>query len=247
MRILKNLSTAPTVHDAPEFSDKVEFYGQFPEVPGACEIASMVSVLRAMGNDIDAVRFTDEYVLAQPGDRDMVDGFGGDPYFAGGAFPPIMTRSGNAYLRQCESAWRFVERRGDSMEDLADVADRGRPVLIWTTMLLAPAAHTGMVTKGYEWYENEHCVVLCGRVGSDKYLVMDPLDGLVEYDAVRFTEAYEDSGSISVVLTTAMTPEIDAADEAYLVSFEQATNQSEPEEGEKHADSSEEKVENETA
>lgn len=213
------IDAANDVAQPVDYCDHVEVYMQFPEVPGACEVASMASVLRAMGYDVSAPQLSDEHLMNLPGSHDMVHGFAGSPYNQGAAFPPIMVRSGNSFLRSQNSEWRFVERKGQPFARLIEVTKTGRPVLVWTTMSLAPPEMTGPVVEGYCWYSNQHCVVLYGQTDEGRLLVMDPLEGLIECDRERFEQVYTECGEMAITMSrvvTAQTDEYEAALDARL-------------------------------
>lgn len=191
------------------FNEKIDSYLQFPELPGACEVASLLCVLRSMEFEIDAVPFCDTYLLSLSGEPDMVHGFSGSPYDQGAAFPPIIARAGNAYLYEQESSWRFVECKGSSIGRLLSVVDTGRPVLVWNTMELGMPDFIGTSVEGYRWYTNQHCVVLYGQTEDGHVKVMDPLAGLVEYDYNQFEEVYNACGKMAITLTRVMSDDID--------------------------------------
>lgn len=55
--------------------------------------------------------------------------------------------------------------------------------------------------REYEWDYNEHCIVLSGyNQAEGTVTVNDPLEGIVERDADRLFELYENLGSMAIVL-----------------------------------------------
>ena len=73
------------------------------------------------------------------------------------------------------------------------------PVILWTTMYQEEPSFSGQEIGPYEWYTNEHCVVVYGSEG-DEVLVSDPLDGLVKRDRAYFSALFETCGSMAVVI-----------------------------------------------
>lgn len=205
---------------------------QYPDLGGGCEIASMVSVLRALGYDADLVAFAEDYVLKVKGEPDMVQAYAGDPYLDGAAFPPAMAHAGNNFLREQQADWRFVEHKDLSLEKLLEIVRMGRPVLVWTTMFGDFPMHTGESIGDYAWYENEHCVVLYGEAENGNLLIMDPLEGCVERDYVSFNEVYDACGLHAVTITQDDIKEIDKADADKVEAFEAQTSADEAESSE---------------
>ena len=66
-------------------------------------------------------------------------------------------------------------------------------------MYLGEPDMTGIMVESYEWYNNEHCVVLYGLEG-ETALVSDPLEGLVERDAQEFARIFEACGNMAIVI-----------------------------------------------
>lgn len=186
--------------DQAEPVDFVQHVGelyQMEELQGGCEVASLTIVLDSMGFDVDSHTIADEYLSYEEGD--MVNGFAGDPYYYGSAFPPVIADAADAFLEANESPYRALDLTGASFEELAAWVEKGYPVLVWSTMYLGEPDMTGIMVESYEWYNNEHCVVLYGLEG-ETALVSDPLEGLVERDAQEFARIFEDCGSMAIVI-----------------------------------------------
>lgn len=58
---------------------------------------------------------------------------------------------------------------------------------------------TGQLYGGYEWYYDEHCVVLYA-VEDGMAFVSDSVNGRVKMPAARFFELFADCGSMAVVV-----------------------------------------------
>lgn len=180
-----------------DFAQHVGELYQMEELQGGCEVASLTIVLDSMGFDVDSHTIADEYLSYEEGD--MVNGFAGDPYYYGSAFPPVITDAADAFLEANESPYRALDLTGASFEELAAWVEKGYPVLVWSTMYLGEPDMTGIMAESYEWYNNEHCVVLYGLEG-ETALVSDPLEGLVERDAQEFARIFEDCGNMAIVI-----------------------------------------------
>lgn len=183
--------------DPVDFVQHVGELYQMEELQGGCEVASLTIVLDSMGFDVDSHAIADEYLSYEEGD--MVHGFAGDPYYYGSAFPPVIVDAADAFLEANGSPYRALELTGASFEELAAWVEKGYPVLVWSTMYLGEPDMTGIMVESYEWYNNEHCVVLYGLEG-ETALVSDPLEGLVERDVQEFARIFEACGSMAIVI-----------------------------------------------
>lgn len=183
--------------DPVDFVQHVGELYQMEELQGGCEVASLTIVLDSMGFDVDSHTIADEYLSYEEGD--MVHGFAGDPYYYGSAFPPVIVDAADAFLEANGSPYRALDLTGVSFEELAAWVEKGYPVLVWSTMCLGEPDMTGIMVESYEWYNNEHCVVLYGLEG-ETALVSDPLEGLVERDAQEFVRIFEACGNMAIVI-----------------------------------------------
>lgn len=171
---------------------------QLPEFPSGCEPASLTIVLRAMGYDVDIEDMFEVYV---PLDATWTDStsFLGDPYEGGGCFPPVIVNAANDFLSDHGSTATAMDITGSTFDEVLAIADAGMPVILWTTMYQEEPSFSGQEIGPYEWYTNEHCVVVYGSEG-DEVLVSDPLDGLVKRDRAYFSALFETCGSMAVVI-----------------------------------------------
>lgn len=94
----------------------------------------------------------------------------------------------------------FAVDEGVSLSDLAAIANHGVPCLVWITMYTEAPAWSGIWDGDYQWYDNEHCVVLVGGSADEGIVrVMDPIDGeVVERNWDAFEAIYEECGAMSV-------------------------------------------------
>lgn len=152
-----------------------------------------------MGYDVAATDIVEEYLPIDPSRTDP-GSFLGDPYSGGGAFPPAIVTTANAFLADQGSLARAVDASGTPFDKLLEIVEEGTPVLVWSTMYFAEPSFTGeLLEGGYATYYNEHCVVVYGAT-DDTVLVSDPLDGLVERDRAEFARLYGACGSYAVFI-----------------------------------------------
>ena len=223
MKMQENPRQEPEQEAKPEpvkVNASIEECLQYPDLAGGCEIATMTSVLRALGFDLDLVAFAEDYVLKVKGEPNMVQAYAGDPYFNGAAFPPAMTHAGNNYLREQQADWRFIEYKDLPFDELLGIVRLGRPVLVWTTMYGNPPMHSGVNIEDYLWYDNEHCVVFYGEAKNGNVLIMDPLEGCIEREYASFKELYEACGFHAVSITQTDIKAIDKADADKVSAYE---------------------------
>ena len=186
--------------DDTKFTDNIQAIDQYSVLPSGCEICSLASVLNAMGSNLDAKTIYDDGYVEGDGSGDMVHSYSGDAYSSSAGMPPIIAQAGNLCLKKSNiSGWAFHDATGASMDQLITYVDKALPVLVWTTMQMSAPLMTGTVIEGYPWYTNEHCVVLYGEDG-DNFLIMDPIDGLVERNKADFTAIFDECGQMAVVL-----------------------------------------------
>ena len=184
----------------------VEELFQYPELPTGCEIVALAAALHCFGFDIDKTELAERYLIYN--DMDMMMGFSGDPFsdYGAGIFPPALAETANSYLLSKRSNVCAVNTIGKTLENLFKLVDSGCPVLVWYTVYgNYPSMTEDFYTyngKDYYWYENEHCVVLCGYDTIEKTVtVSDPLEGYMEYNADEFREIYDEIGRLSMTLT----------------------------------------------
>ena len=159
-----------------------------------CEIISLSVALRSMGVEADPVDIANRYLDMN---GNFADGYVGNPYSGGGGFPVGIVRTANAYLADARPDLHAHDLTGNSFDTLVGLVQHGYPVLVWTTTDFKEPYKSGTFQDGYEWYLNEHCVVLCG-VSGENVLVNDSLEGLVERDTAQFADIFEKCGSMAM-------------------------------------------------
>ena len=177
-----------------DFCARVQPLYQY-DLEGGCECVSLTCMLNACGFDIDMFTLVDNYL--DYGDS-FVYTYSGDPYTYGAGYPPVMCACANAYVQSVASPWCMIDTTTVSLDRLIDnnIA-RGIPVLVWTTMDQLPVDHTGIFEDTYEWYNNEHCVVLYGA-SATTVSIMDPLQGCIECARAQFASIFDDCGRMSL-------------------------------------------------
>ena len=175
---------------------------QYPELPTGCEIVALTMALNAVGCDLDKTEIAENYLVY----GNYVDGFAGDPFSDDGAgMLPIGTVSTVEYYVECTGAKVFAyDASGTSLSDLYKFIDAGCPVLTWTTYYMDDpwfAADYYYGDEVYPWYDNEHCVTLCGYdLDGGTVDIADPIQGIVTVNADSFEAIFDEIGSYSVVV-----------------------------------------------
>ena len=80
------------------------------------------------------------------------------------------------------------------------------PVIIWNTMYMAWPTFEGSVVKynniEYKWYNEEHCMVLCGfDNNANELIINDPIEGIVRRDRNTYEQIYDLCGRNCVVIS----------------------------------------------
>ena len=165
---------------------------------GGCEVVSATAMLVATGFDVTADDVADHLEFGS----DFATHYVGDPYYSGAGYPVAIADAMNATAQWAASSSpvSFAVDEGVSLSDLAAIANRGVPCLVWTTMYTEAPAWSGIWDGDYQWYDNEHCVVLVGGSADEGIVrVMDPIDGeVVERNWDAFEAIYEECGAMSV-------------------------------------------------
>lgn len=184
----------------------VEELLQYPELPTGCESVALTAVLRYHGFLLGKTEIAEDYMLYS--DDDLMKGYVGDPFGeenGAAIYPPALTETAAVYLTEKASALTAVNTMGASAQELYRLVEAGCPVAVWYT----EGGCDPMMTddwypyngKDYYWYENEHCVVLCGYdLQQSTVTLMDPLQGLIEEDAENFAAVYDETGRMSMTI-----------------------------------------------
>lgn len=189
---------------AGDFADRVQSMMQVEVgMPGGCEVVSATSLMNAFWYDVSADDVGECLDTEEDG---FVHSYSGSPYERGAGYPPVIAKAMNEAAKKAtdgtewSKAHEFVVADGAAFDILAMYANAGVPSLVWTTMYMGGPQFTGIYDAGYEWYANEHCVVLVGGSKEEGVVyVMDPLDGeVVEREWDAFKEIYEQCGKMCV-------------------------------------------------
>lgn len=193
--------------DLTETSAQIEIdpIDQFPELPAGCEAVSLTMAINSYGYDLSKTEIVDEYLEYG---SSIVDSYVGDPHIflnGAGVYPPGLVNT----------VWNFVEETGARLypidttevafEDLFKFLQAGYPVVLWSTYYDAyPIEEGGAEVRDgivYQWYRNEHCVVLCGYDLDDNTVrLADPVRGIVTVSRYTIENIYDAMGQFSMVM-----------------------------------------------
>lgn len=178
---------------------------QNPELPTGCESVALTMVLNYLGFELEKTDIADEYLIFD--DENFAAGYMGNPYTQEGAgiFPPGLVNTANRFLEEKGSKKRAFDLSGTDFEKLYDYVEEKMPVIVWNGMYMEEPRPTSEICeyegKQYQWFVNEHCVVLCGFDREEnKVFVQDPLEGLTERDLEAFEHNYNVLGKYAMVI-----------------------------------------------
>lgn len=192
------LNAVQMVADIPvaSYADRVQSKLQQGIMPAGCELISLDIALQALGLETDIQAIVKDHLDI---DGHFGTGYSGDPYYSGGGYPQGIVKAANSYLGSIGSNLVAHDITGASFELLQAYNAKGYPVLVWSTIDYEEPVFTGAYDDGFEWYLNEHCVVMYGFDGV-QVLISDPLEGLVQLDEGRFVDLFSKCGSMAVVM-----------------------------------------------
>lgn len=177
---------------------------QYPELPTGCESVALTMALNALGADLDKTDIAEHYLRY---DDNYILGFCGDPFSDGGAgvMPPGIIATVENYTADTGASVYACNTSHMPLSDLYKFIDAGCPVLIWTTYYIGEPMYTDDYYEydgeTYYWYDNEHCVTLCGYDRSSGTVeIADPMQGIVTVDADYFERINSDIGGWSVAI-----------------------------------------------
>lgn len=179
---------------------------QRPELPTGCEAVALTILLHYWGyEDLGKSEIVDNYLTYDA--TDFVTSYVGDPRTENGAgiYAPGLTRAANRFLAEQDTGRRARDLTGTSFEGLLAYVSQGDPVVVWNTINMQEPgeinAHYYYEGRIYNFYKEEHCMVLCGydRV-KNEVLVSDPQAGLVWRDADAFSAIYETMGENAMTI-----------------------------------------------
>ena len=183
---------------------------QKPELPAGPEITCLTIVLNYLGDYPDKVSLAENYLtIAEPGTASPYEAYLGDPKVAEGSYgcyAPVIVDAANRYFaNKGNTRKKAVDVSGSTMEEMLDFVKNGTPVIVWTTANLEASKVTAeweINGERIQWHSNEHCMVLMGYNGTkETVIVADPLQGIVEFDMVKFYQRYVEQQKNAVIIS----------------------------------------------
>lgn len=177
---------------------KINCIYQEPELPTGCEITSLAMVLNYLGYDISKTELAQNYLEKDYSGKEGFDtAFIGDPAWdtGYGCFAPVIVKAAQQFLNEHDMLYTAWDISGTEFKELYEYINKDIPVIIWCSMGLMDVyknfSHYDKNGREIYWYDNEHCVVLCGYDNNENTVTAaDPLSGMVKYDADRFEYIY---------------------------------------------------------
>lgn len=183
----------------------VDTIWQLPELPTGCETTALTMVLNYYGFSVDKTTLADDYLVMATEDYPV--GFSGDPYSYDGAgiWPPGLAKTARKYLADQDTTLWAHDLSGTSLEDLYGYVAAGYPVLLWVTVDYADPSFTEYAYeykgKTYDWFSNEHCVVLSGYSRTNNTVTLqDPEQGEIQQDADLIAGIMDQIGNLAVCI-----------------------------------------------
>ncbi|MCH1983270.1 C39 family peptidase [Ruminococcus sp. OA3] len=178
---------------------------QNPELPTGCESVSLTMALEFLGFELEKTTIADQYLIRST--TNFAEGYVGDPYSDHGAgiFPPGLTETANGFLKVHDSGMSAYDITGVEFEELYSYIAAGYPVLIWSTMYYDEPQFAGAFStagdRTYEWYNNEHCIVLGGYdLTQNTAILFDPLRDTQVMEIPDMKYLYDAVGKYAVVI-----------------------------------------------
>ena len=186
-----------------EVSLPVNIIYQYPDMPSGCEITSLTMTLNYIGINVSNKYLADNYLDTT--EYDMFKSFVGSVYddHSFGCFAPVIVKAANSFFMDNNINAEAVDISGSTREEIYDYIEDGDPVIIWNTEDMLPTKNEVYYIDGNEfiWYDNEHCVVICGYDNNNNTVEMaDSIAGRVTRDADTFFQRYEDMLSQAVYI-----------------------------------------------
>ena len=186
-----------------EVSLPVNIIYQYPDMPSGCEITSLTMTLNYIGINVSNKYLADNYLDTT--EYDMFKSFVGSVYddHSFGCFAPVIVKAANSFFLDNNINAEAVDISGSTREEIYDYIEDGDPVIIWNTEDMLPMKNEVYYIDGNEfiWYDNEHCVVICGYDKNNKTVeIADSIAGKVTRDADIFFQRYEDMLSQAVYI-----------------------------------------------
>lgn len=178
---------------------------QEPELPTGCESVALTMALEYLGFELEKTTIADQYLIRSA--TNFAEGYVGDPWsdHGAGVFPPGLTATADRFLNDHDSRMSACDLTGAEFEELYSYIAAGFPVLIWSTMYYDAPKFAGIVStagdRTYEWYNNEHCIVLGGYdLTQNTVTLFDPLRDTQVMDISDMKCLYDAVGKYAVVI-----------------------------------------------
>lgn len=199
-RIQRTAAALPTTAQI-----QTEAINQYPELPTGCESVALTMALNVYGYGLGKTTIADEYLIYDAGN--FATRYMGNPYTYEGAgiFPPGLTETANQFLSQQDTELQARDISGKELTELYSYLANGIPVVVWTTMYFEYPTMLGNYAeyngKTYQWYLNEHCVMLGGyNQEAGTVTVYDPMQGVVDVNAAVFADIYAQTGMNAITI-----------------------------------------------
>ena len=176
------------VTNVPMKIEGVPLIKQYPQLPTGCEATALTMVLNYHGVRVSKQEIADRLPKGtlpyyNKGVKKGVhpnQGFIGSPYSSSsyGVYAEPILEVIESYLPR-----RSQDLRGKTLDELLDIVNEGRPVMIWATINMARVSYTQSwyLENGelFWWPNNEHALVIVGY--DEKWVyVNDPYSGKEE-------------------------------------------------------------------
>lgn len=188
---------------------EVETILQNPELPTGCEVTALATVLKYIGLEIDKVELCDNFLPIDPNAYHTFDeAYIGNPKANNGfgCYAPVIVKTAEDYFASIGAdSWKALNLTDTEFRDLFYQIDKGRPVIVWSSMNLKDVTFKLRWTTedGDEaWFaELEHCMVLTGYdLEAGVVYAADPLKGDMDYSLERFEDVYNQMGKRAALL-----------------------------------------------
>ena len=184
---------------------EIEYINQFPELPAGCESVALTMAINSYGYDLEKTDIADNWLVYG---SSIVDSYVGDPHvFLNGAgiYPPGLVNTIWNFVEDTEAKLYPIDTTEVELEELFKFIQAGYPVVLWSTYYDAyPIEEGGAEIRDgivYQWYRNEHCVVLCGYDLDDHTVKLaDPVRGIVTVSRYTIENIYDAMGQFSMIM-----------------------------------------------
>lgn len=178
---------------------------QYPELPTGCEVTALTTLLNYLDYKVDKTVMAKDFMpRGAIGVTDPSVAFVGNPEVKSsyGCNAPVIVETANKYFESVNSNHKAYNITGATYEELTTYVAKGYPVLVWETMYMLKSYKTAKWTinnNDIYWQANLHCMVLSGYT-ENKYILADPLKGVVEYDKTLVETRYKELGNQAIII-----------------------------------------------